>query len=135
MLDPAADRLYIGAALLALGIREIVPWWVIGLLVARDLVLALTLPVLRVRGYGPYPVTYLGKAATFLLLYAFPLVLLGQTDNWVGAVALPLGLGFGAWGTALYLYTGGLYLAQFVLALRTPTPAHDTGAPELGSAP
>ena len=135
MLDPAADRLYIAAALLALGLREIVPWWVIGLLVARDLLLALTLPVLRVRGYRPYPVTYLGKAATFLLLYAFPLVLLGQVDNWAGAIALPLGLGFGAWGTALYLYTGGLYLAQFVLALRAPTPAPDTGAPELGSAP
>lgn len=135
MLDPAADRLYIAAALLALGVREIVPWWVIGLLVARDLVLALTLPVLRLRGYGPYPVTYLGKAATFLLLYAFPLVLLGQYDNGAGAVALPLGLAFGAWGTALYLYTGGLYLAQFVLALRSPTPAHDPGAPELGSAP
>jgi cardiolipin synthase (CMP-forming) len=135
MLDPAADRLYILAALVALGVREIVPWWVIVLLVARDLVLAATLPVLRARGYGPYPVTYLGKAATFLLLYAFPLVLLGQVDNWAGAVALPLGWGFGAWGTALYLYTGGLYLAQFVLALRTPTPAHGTAAPELGSAP
>jgi cardiolipin synthase len=104
-----------------------VPWWVIGVLVARDLVLALTLVVLRSRGYGPYPVTYIGKGATFLLLYAFPLVLLGQTDTWAAPIALPLGLAFGIWGTALYLYSGLLYLAQFVLALRAPAPATATG--------
>jgi cardiolipin synthase (CMP-forming) len=135
LLDPAVDRLYILAALIALGVRDIVPWWAVGVLVARDLVLAATLPVLRHRGYRPYPVTYLGKGATFLLLYAFPLLLLGQTDTWAAPIALPLGLAFAAWGTALYLYTGLLYLAQFVLALRTPTPARQAGTPELGSAP
>jgi|SRR3954447_3941439 cardiolipin synthase len=123
LLDPAADRLYILAALLALGFREIVPWWAVALLVARDLVLGVTLPLLRRRGYGPYPVTYLGKGATFLLLYAFPLLLLGQTDTWAGPIALPIGLGFAVWGTALYLYTGLLYLAQFVLAMRARPPA------------
>jgi len=118
LLDPAVDRLYILAALIALGVRGIVPWWAVGLLVARDLVLGATLPLLRRRGYGPYPVTYLGKGATFLLLYAFPLLLLGQTDTWAAPIALPIGLGFAVWGTALYLYTGLLYLAQFVLAMR-----------------
>jgi cardiolipin synthase len=127
ILDPAVDRLYILAALVALGVRELVPWWVIGVLVARDLVLALSLVVLRGRGYGPYPVTYIGKGATFLLLYAFPLVLLGQTDLWGATVALPLGLAFGIWGTALYLYSGLLYLAQFALALRAPAPATGPG--------
>jgi cardiolipin synthase (CMP-forming) len=128
LLDPAVDRLYILAALVALGARGIVPWWGVGVLVARDLVLGVTLPILRRRGYGPYPVTYLGKGATFLLLYAFPLLLLGQTDTWAAPIALPLGLGFGIWGTALYLYTGLLYLAQFVLALRAPTPARNEEA-------
>ncbi len=144
LLDPAVDRLYILAALIALGVREIVPWWAVAALVARDLVLAATLPVLRRRGYGPYRVSYLGKGATFLLLYAFPLLLLGQGDTAVAPVALPLGLAFAAWGTALYLYSGLLYLAQFVRALRTPAPAPPSGTPtpargptgpELGSAP
>jgi len=129
LLDPAVDRLYILAALVALGVREIVPWWAVAALVARDLVLAATLPVLRSRGYGPYRVTYIGKGATFLLLYAFPLLLLGQGDSAVAPVALPLGLAFAAWGTALYLYSGLLYLAQFGLALRTPAvvarPRHE----------
>jgi cardiolipin synthase len=123
LLDPAVDRLYILAALVALAAREIVPWWAVAALVARDLVLAATLPVLRGRGYGPYPVSYLGKAATFLLLYAFPLLLLGHGSGAFAELARPVGYGFAAWGTALYLYSGGLYLAQFVLAMRARAPA------------
>jgi len=125
LLDPAVDRLYILAALLALGAREVVPWWAVLALVARDLVLAATLPVLRARGYGPYQVVYLGKAATFLLLYAFPLLLAAQAQGWFADLARPFAYGFAVWGTALYLYTGALYLAQFARALRTPagTPA------------
>jgi cardiolipin synthase len=93
LLDPAVDRLYILAALVALGVR---------------------------RGYRTYRVTYLGKGATFLLLYAFPLLLLGQGTGWFADLARPFGYGFAVWGTALYLYSGALYLAQFVLAMRRP---------------
>ena len=41
------------------------------------------LPVLRAHGYGPLPVNFLGKAATFNLLYAFPLLLIGSGPFWV----------------------------------------------------
>jgi cardiolipin synthase len=119
LLDPAVDRLYILAALVALGARDVVPWWAVAALVCRDLVLGATLPLLRRRGYGPYRVTYIGKGATFLLLYAFPLLLLGQGTGWYAELARPLGYGFAIWGTALYLYSGALYLAQFVLAMRS----------------
>ena len=120
VLDPAVDRLYILAALVALAIRGVVPWWAVLALVARDVLLAGTVVLLRHRGYGTYPVLYLGKAATFLLLYAFPLLLLGQGSGPLAGIALPFGYGFAAWGTALYLYSGGLYLAQFVRAARIP---------------
>ena len=73
LLDPIADRLYVFAALLAFGIREIVPWWLVGLLVLRDVVLALTLPTLKRLGYTGLPVHFLGKAATANLLASFPL--------------------------------------------------------------
>jgi cardiolipin synthase (CMP-forming) len=134
-LDPAVDRLYILAALAALGIREIVPWWVVGVLVGRDVVLALCLPVLRSRGYGEFVVSYLGKAATFLLLYAFPLLFAGLGTGWFADICRPLGYAFGAWGTALYLYSGGLYLAQFVLALRTPVPVREPAGGAARAAP
>jgi cardiolipin synthase (CMP-forming) len=128
-LDPAVDRLYILAALIALGAREIVPWWAVAVLVGRDVVLALCLPVLRARGYGPFPVTYLGKAATFLLLYAFPLLLLAHGETGIADLIRPLAYAFAAWGTALYLYSGMLYLAQFLLALSRPAPPATRAAP------
>jgi cardiolipin synthase (CMP-forming) len=128
LLDPAVDRLYILAALVALGGRAVVPWWVVAALVGRDLVLGACLPVLRARGYTPFRVTYLGKSATFLLLYAFPLLLLGVGTSPVAPFARPLGDAFAVWGAGLYLYSGLLYLAQFGLALRRePTADGVTG--------
>jgi len=123
LLDPAVDRLYILAALVALAVRDVVPWWAVAVLIGRDLVLGACLPVLRARGFGPFRVTYLGKSATFLLLYAFPLLLVGAGASAVAPVAQPLGYAFAMWGTGLYLYSGVLYLTQFVLALAGRRPA------------
>ena len=50
VLDPAADRLYIAATLIGLAIRGIIPWWLVALLVARELVLGAALLVLRGTG-------------------------------------------------------------------------------------
>lgn len=119
LLDPAVDRLYTLSTLLAFGVREILPWWMIAVLLGRDLVLLSTLPVLRRYGYGPLPVHYVGKAATLCLLYAFPLLLLAHgVSGWVGAVAQALAVAFTGWGGALYLWSGVLYLMQVVLTVR-----------------
>jgi cardiolipin synthase len=112
LLDPAADRLYILATVLALSVRHIMPWWLAIVLVARDLVLGLFLPILKRHGYGPLPVHYLGKAATFNLLYALPLLLLGDGHATVNHVARIVGWAFAIWGTALYWWAGGLYAVQ-----------------------
>ena len=84
LLDPAADRLYIVSTLVALALREIVPLWVVALLVGREIVLGIALLVLRRHGYPPLQVHYLGKAATLLLLYAFPGLLLADGDRLAG---------------------------------------------------
>ncbi len=119
LLDPAVDRLYTLSTLLAFGIREILPWWVVVVLIGRDLVLLLTLPVLRHHGHGPLPVHYLGKAATLCLLYAFPLLLLtNHVQGWLQAVARAFAVAFTGWGTALYLWSGVLYLLQAGLTVR-----------------
>jgi cardiolipin synthase len=131
LLDPAADRLYILATLAAFLIRGIVPWWVVAALVGRDLVLTVCVAVLRRRGYGPFPVTYLGKAATFNLLYAFPLLLLAQGGSAVAEVARAFGYAFTAWGGALYLWSGVVYLIQFGRAMRRPVPTPTGGLDRL----
>jgi cardiolipin synthase len=112
LLDPAADRLYILATLAALTTLGIVPIWLSAVLVGRDLVLSGGLIVLRRAGFGPPPVHFVGKAATFNLLYAFPLLLLSTYHDTFGHVVRPLAWAFTGWGTGLYLWSGWLYLLQ-----------------------
>ncbi|MGB3955016.1 MAG: CDP-alcohol phosphatidyltransferase family protein [Brooklawnia sp.] len=113
VLDPAADRLYIFATVLGLAIREIIPWWLLVLLVGRDLMLALiVLPALRTRGYTTLPVNFIGKAATFCLLYALPLVLLGAGPWVISPAAKVFGWAFAIWGVFLYWWAGLMYLNQ-----------------------
>ncbi|GAA4401029.1 CDP-alcohol phosphatidyltransferase family protein [Tsukamurella soli] len=118
LLDPLADRLYMLAIPIALGVRGILPWWLIALLIGREVVLAGTIPLLRSRGLTALPVLYLGKAATFALMYGMPMVLAGTFDNWVGTVMHPLGWAFLLWGTGMYLWTMVLYWYQTILAVR-----------------
>ena len=115
LLDPAADRLYILATLIGLTVRDVVPLWLTIALVGRDVLLSFTLPILRRHGYGPLPVHFLGKAATFNLLAGFPLLLLGELgggDSLVSQVAHAFGWAFAIWGTALYWWAGVLYVVQ-----------------------
>ncbi|WP_306370866.1 CDP-alcohol phosphatidyltransferase family protein [Nocardiopsis sp. CC223A] len=112
ILDPLADRLYIFAALLGLVVRDIVPWWLMAILVLRDVLILGALPLLRYFGYGPLPVNFAGKAATLCLLYAFPLLFIAGYANVVGDVAQIMGWAFALWGTALYWWAGLLYAVQ-----------------------
>jgi CDP-diacylglycerol--glycerol-3-phosphate 3-phosphatidyltransferase len=114
LLDPAADRLYIAATLYALWYRDGLPLWWALVLVGRDLALVPTLPILKRHGYGPLPVHFLGKAATFNLLYAFPMLLaaLPGRDGWVATVFRPMGWAFVTWGSLLYVWAGVLYVVQ-----------------------
>jgi cardiolipin synthase (CMP-forming) len=112
LLDPAADRLYITATVVALAIRGIIPWWLLALLVARELVLLVVLLQLRAGGYGPLQVSFAGKAATMCLFYAFPLLLLGAHPGTFAEIARIIGWAMAIWGTALYWCAAGLYLVQ-----------------------
>ncbi|KLO25363.1 CDP-diacylglycerol--glycerol-3-phosphate 3-phosphatidyltransferase [Mycolicibacter heraklionensis] len=119
LLDPAIDRLYMIAIPVSFGVRGLVPWAIIGTLLARDLLLAATLPALRSRGLVALPVTYIGKAGTFALMSAFPLILLGQWDTLVSRVVLSAGWGFLIWGLGMYLWAFVLYLIQVTMVVRT----------------
>lgn len=120
LLDPAADRLYIVATLVAFVLRDIVPWWLAVLLIGKDVVVGGCLLFLRRAGFTPPAVHYVGKAATFALLYAFPFLLLAQGTSTAATIAKPIAYAFTAWGTALYVWTGALYVAQSIIALRRP---------------
>ena len=117
-LDPAADRCYIVATLIALAIREIIPWWLVGILVVRELILGVALLRLRAAGWEPLQVSFAGKAATMCLMYAFPLLLLGAHAGTGPEIARIAGWSMGIWGTALYWIAAGLYLTQTARLLR-----------------
>ncbi|MFD6179076.1 MULTISPECIES: CDP-alcohol phosphatidyltransferase family protein [unclassified Isoptericola] len=112
MLDPAADRLFIFVTLAGLAWRDVVPLWLLVVILARDLMLACLLPVLARHGYGPLPVSFVGKAGTFALLYAFPLLLLATVPGALGSAAHVVGWAFTWWGVGLYWVAGAQYLRQ-----------------------
>ena len=120
VLDPIADRLFIASTLLGLAYRDIVPWWVVAVLFAREaFMLGL---VLRAKRYGWFglPVHFAGKAATFNLLYAFPLLLLADGDGTAARIAEPVGWGFAWWGITMYWLAGLLYAVQLRRLLAAP---------------
>jgi cardiolipin synthase (CMP-forming) len=112
ILDPAADRLYILATLIGLTVREVIPLWLPILLISRELFMAIPLGMVRHKGYGAFSVHFIGKAATMNLLYAFPLLLLGDHTGTYATVAKITGWAFVIWGTGLYWWAAGLYAVQ-----------------------
>ena len=111
-LDPAADRLYIVATIVSLAIRAIIGWWLVALLAVRELLLGGILLMLRAKGWEPLQVSFVGKAATGCLLYAFPLLFLGDHQGTVGDITRIAGWAMAIWGSALYWCAAGVYIMQ-----------------------
>jgi len=122
LLDPAADRLFIFAALIGLSVRDVIPWWFFGAILARELLLVVLGVVGANHGYGPLPVHHLGKVATFCLYYSLPLLMLGQAFPQAAFVTDPLGWAFGLWGIFVYWWAGIIYLFETVRIVRIPGP-------------
>ena len=101
-MDPTIDRLYIAATVIGLALKHYIPWWMVGILAARDIYMLFLLAFYRNRSGQVFVVTFLGKAATFNLLYAFPFLLLSSKSSW-GTFAHSFGWAFAIWGIGLYL--------------------------------
>lgn len=118
LLDPAADRLYVIIIPICFGLKGYVPWWIIGVIIGRDVLLTATAPLLSSRGITALPTLYIGKAATFALMSAFPWLLAGQIDGMIGTVCYPIGWAFLLWGVAMYVWSLVLYWIQTVAVVR-----------------
>lgn len=131
LLDPAADRLYILVTLVGLAWREFVPWWLVAVIVGRDVFLLGLMPVLRRHGYGPLPVHLAGKAGTFALMYAFPLLLLGSLEGTAGELAWVIGWASALWGVGLYWFAAFVYTEQTWRIVRRAHIAESARAAEV----
>jgi cardiolipin synthase len=112
LLDPLVDRLYIAATLIGLALANLIPWWLVFVIALRDILMLFLIPSLRKLGISALPVTYVGKAATFALLWGFPLILLGGLDSTTALVMAAAGWAFALWGTYLYWWAGMRYFGQ-----------------------
>ena len=120
MLAPLFDRFSIAASLYVLWDRAIMPPWLVLALVIRDIALLFVNIALQRKHLPVLTVNYIGKAATFNLLYAFPLLFLSQSAGWWGTLGFVFGWAFSAWGVALYLITGVGYLVSGIKSIRFP---------------
>ena len=120
LLDPAADRLFIFAALIGLAARGVIPWWLFGVIVGRDILLLILGVVTANFGYGPLPVHHLGKVATACLFYALPILMIGQAFPDASWLTDPVGWAFALWGAFLYWWAGAIYLIETTRLLRIP---------------
>jgi cardiolipin synthase len=120
ILDPVADRLALTAALVAMVVRDAFPLWAAILVIGRDALILVAGGVLLVRYRIRLDVRWVGKAATFGLMCAIPLVAWGNfgllfhrfasTSGWL--VFVP--------AIALYYLATMVYAVDVVRALRAP---------------
>ena len=116
VLDPIADRLFVVCTISVLAVREIVPWWLVAVLVARDLFMFVVQLQLKRSKLPLLPVHYVGKAATLCLLYGLPLLLLtdsaGTGTDTIADVVRPIAWAFTFWGLGIYWWSAILYAEQ-----------------------
>lgn len=132
LLDPAADRLYIFAALVGLAAQQLVPWWIVIVIVARDVFLLVLGVVLANHGFGPLPVHQLGKVATFALFFGLPVIMLGLAFPAVEPISEPIGWAITIWGAFLYWWAGVIYAIETSRVIRIPRVADDSRSDTLG---
>ena len=133
LLDPAADRLYIFAALLGLAWRELIPWWLVGIIVARDVMLLVIGIFLARIGHSAFPVNWVGKFATACLFLGLPLLMLAAALPDVRDYVQPFGMIFAIVGAVLYWWAGILYLVDTIRVKREHPKHPGSGHSEPGS--
>ena len=113
MFDPTVDRLLFIVAIVGIIIDDAGPRWFLAIVLARELLVGATVAIATlVFGMVRFDVTFLGKAATLLLMFAIPGFMLGESGiagarffevaSWV--LAIP--------GLALSLYTAIGYVPK-----------------------
>jgi cardiolipin synthase len=119
VFDPTVDRLLFIVGILGIVVHGGVPTWFMVLVLVREVAVGAMMAVATVFfGMQRFDVTWWGKTATFLLMFAVPGLLLGSTD-FPGA----RGFEIASWilgipGLVLSYYTGVAYVPKVRAAIR-----------------
>jgi cardiolipin synthase (CMP-forming) len=118
VLDPTADRILVGTAVISIMIYGAVPLWFGIATIAREVLVSAMVLLLAAMGAARIDVLWVGKAGTFGLMFAYPTFLLGDgTAGWqepIRVIAWVTGL----IGLALAWWAAGSYIAPARRALR-----------------
>ncbi len=118
VLDPTADRLLVGTAVISIMIYGAVPLWFGLATIAREVLVSGMVILLAAMGAARIDVLWVGKAGTFGLMFAYPTFLLGYgSAGWqepIRVIAWVTGL----IGLALAWWAAVSYIAPARRALR-----------------
>jgi cardiolipin synthase (CMP-forming) len=118
VLDPTADRLLVGTAVISVMVYGAVPLWFGLATIAREVLVSAMVILLAALGAARIDVLWVGKAGTFGLMFAYPAFLLGDgSASWqepVRAIAWVTGLT----GLTLAWWAAGSYVGPARRALR-----------------
>jgi cardiolipin synthase len=114
-----SDRILVMTALVTMMIAGMLPAWLGVPVLAREAALSIAFLALARRGFGKPRVRRVGKTATFALLSALPLLVLGDKI----AALRPIGIALFAVGGVLYFVAGFRYwqdMRSFLARQRQP---------------
>ncbi len=118
MLDPTADRLLVGTAVISIMVYGAVPLWFGLATIAREVLVSVMVLALASLGASRIDVLWVGKAGTFGLMFAYPTFLLGYGDaSWQEPIKV-IAWVTGIVGLALAWYAAGSYIGPARKALR-----------------
>ncbi len=118
VLDPVADRLLVGTAVISIMVYGAVPLWFGLATIAREVLVSVMVLALASLGAARIDVLWVGKAGTFGLMFAYPTFLLGYGDaSWQEPIKV-IAWVTGIVGLALAWYAAGSYVGPARKALR-----------------
>jgi len=117
LLDPVADRMAIAAALITLAVRHAFPWWAALLVLVRDGLILVVGSILLLRRQVRLDVRWIGKVATFSLMWGFPLIAWGNFGLYLHSAARAFGWLLFAVGIVLYYVAAVIYASDMRAAL------------------
>jgi cardiolipin synthase (CMP-forming) len=125
-LDAAADKLLVACALIALALKGQVPWWLTGVVVGRDALLAVGSVVLAAQ-HAPVPVrpTRIGKYATAAVFFTVVVVLVANYHDTPVTPSSPWVVALGVLAAVLVAGSAVQYASSFSASMRLGRRAHD----------
>ena len=118
ILDPVVDRLLFFVSIVAIIVADAAPLWFCVAVLVREVVIAAATLILAALGARRIDVTWVGKAATFGLMFAFPGFLWASTDWFLQPFFEVATWVFGLPALVLSYYAAALYVPIGLAALR-----------------